>query len=114
MHDDSPDNRPFSGVLKTREGGSGTRLRQGTFMVTGEREVPDPAQSTWACQVIQEPEKVGSGLTAGVETVASGCDALDCDASGCGAACDALVCGALACDALVCDVVALGTRELIT
>src|SRR5208337_17366 len=101
-----------------QEGGSGTRLRQGTFMVTGEREVPDPAQSTWACQVIQEPEKVGSGLTAGVETVASGCDALDCDASGCGAACDTLDCDAsgcgAACDTLVCDVVALGTRELIT
>ena len=51
-----------------REGGSETRLRQGTFMITGEREVPDPAQSTWACQEVQVPEKVGSGLTAGIET----------------------------------------------
>ena len=40
-------------------------------MITGGREVPDPAQSTWACQEVQEPENVGSGLTAGVETVAA-------------------------------------------
>ena len=71
-------------------------------MVTGEREVPDPAQSTWACQEVQEPEKVGSGLTAGVEKAAAGCDALDCDVVAAG------------CDALDCDVVAAGTRELIT
>ena len=50
-------------------------------MVTGGREVPDPAQSTWACQEVQEPENVGSGLTDGVETEAVGCDASDCDAS---------------------------------
>ena len=68
-----------------REGGSGTRLRQEAFMIAGGREVPDPAQSTWACQEVQEPENVGSGFTAGVETGAVGC-----------------------------DVVAAGTRELIT
>src|SRR5208337_577923 len=95
-----------------QEGGSGTRLRQEALMITSGREVPDPAQSTWAGQVVQELEKVGSGLTAGVETVAAGCDVVaigtGCDGVALGTGCDVVPLGT------GCDVVALGTRELIT
>src|SRR5271157_4724838 len=84
-----------------REGGSGTRLRQEAFMIAGGREVPvpDPPHSTWACQEVQEPENVGSVLTAGVETEALGCD---------------VVAAGVKTEALGCDVVAAGTRELMT
>ncbi|MGZ3301255.1 MAG: hypothetical protein ACXWO3_10370, partial [Isosphaeraceae bacterium] len=90
-------------------------------MITSGREVPDPAQSTWAGQVVQEPEKVGSGLTAGVETVAAGCDVVaigtGCDVVAIGTGCDVVALGT-GCDVVPlgtgCDVVALGTRELIT
>src|SRR5208337_2135300 len=113
-----------------QEGGSGTRLRQEALMITSGREVPDPAQSTWAGQVVQELEKVGSGLTAGVETVAAGCDGVaigtGCDVVPLGTGCDVVPLGT-GCDVVAletgcdvvplgtgCDVVALGTRELIT
>src|SRR5271166_844317 len=81
-------------------------------MVTGGWEVPDPAQSTWACQQVQEPENVGSGLTDGVETGAVGCEVValgsECDDVALGTGCDVVALGT------GCDVVALGTRELIT
>src|SRR5271166_945083 len=104
-----------------QEGGSGTRLRQETFMVTGGREVPDPAQSTWAGQKVQEPENVGIGFTDGVETEAVGCDVValgtGCDVVALGTGCDVVALGT-GCDVVAlgtgCDVVALGTRELIT
>src|SRR5208337_2833972 len=124
-----------SGVWKMREGGSGTRLRQEAFMIIGGREVPDPAQPTWACQEVQEPENVGSGSTDGGETGAVGCDGVETEAVGCdgveteavgcdvveteAVGCDVVETEAVGCDgveteAVGCDVVAAGTRELIT
>src|SRR5271166_1820080 len=81
-------------------------------MVTGGWEVPDPAQSTWACQQVQEPENVGSGLTDGVETGAVGCEVValgtGCDVVALGTGCDVVALGT------GCDVVALGTgRDVV-
>src|SRR5271157_5920741 len=117
MHYEFLADRPSSGVQKMREGGSGTRLRQEALMIAGGREVPDPAQATWACQEVQEPENVGSGFTGGVETVA-----VDCGGVAAGTT-DGVETAALGCDGVAagttdgvetegvgCD----GTRELMT